>query len=225
MELSSSCIEKGTRELSVWPVAAAPGSDDQGKARAARESYRARLRFYAELYVEHSPSDVWSYFSNLSEWRRWSPICRGCRLNDERGELRLGSILEISFAVMGITMTVPSRVIQFDPPNVITWRGQKFGVNAIHSYRFIPRSEGTLLSNEETFSGVSFPLNGLMGKWYRVNNLSEASLQGIKRELLRTRRVNQCDPKESSGPAYVGGSLRSDAKEANVKIVAKDASM
>jgi uncharacterized protein YndB with AHSA1/START domain len=166
LELSSVYIEEGIKD-----------------AREARESYREPLGFYAELYIEHSPSDVWSYFSNLANWRRWSPICRGCRLNCDRGELRLGSILEISFAVMGITMMVPSRVVQFDPPNLITWQGQKFGVNATHSYRFIPRNEGTLLCNEETFRGVSLPLKGLMSAWYRATKLSEVSLQGIRREL------------------------------------------
>ena len=171
--------------MSVWPVATAPGSDDQRKARAARESYRAPLRFYAELYVERLPSDVWSYFSDLAKWRHWSPICRGCRLNDDRGELRLGSILEISFAVMGITMTVPSQVVQLDPPNLITWQGQKFGIKATHRYHFIPRNGGTLLCNEETFTGVGFPVNGLMSAWYRASKLSEESLQGIRRELLR----------------------------------------
>ena len=208
LQLLSTYIEEGINET-----------------RATREAHRAPLRFYAELYVERLPSDVWSYFSDLAKWRHWSPICRGCRLNDDRGELRLGSILEISFAVMGITMTVPSQVVQLDPPNLITWQGQKFGIKATHRYHFIPRNGGTLLCNEETFTGVGFPVNGLMSAWYRASKLSEESLQGIRRELLKTRAVNQCGPKESPGPAYLGGSLLSDAKETNVKIVAKDASM
>ncbi|HEX9423009.1 MAG TPA: NAD(P)-binding domain-containing protein [Pyrinomonadaceae bacterium] len=38
----------------------------------------------------------------------------------DQARLRLGSILEISFAVMGMMMTVPCRVTQFDPPGSIT---------------------------------------------------------------------------------------------------------
>lgn len=179
MELSSIYLEEGIK---------APR-----EACATRDTYRLPLSFQAELYVEHSPSEVWSYFSNLAEWRRWSPICRGCRLNDERGELQLGSILEISFAVMGITMTVPSRVVQLDPPNVITWQGQKFGIKATHRYRFIPQNEGTLLRNEETFTGVRLPLNLLMSAWYRASKLSEESLQGIRRGLMTTG-ISQSQP-------------------------------
>ena len=142
------------------------------------------LRFYAELFVEHSPSDIWSYFVDLARWPRWSPICRGCRLSDDQGELRSGSILEVSFAILGVTLMAPCRVIQFEPPQSITWQGELFGVQATHTYRFIPWNEGTLMCNEETFVGVNPPLKRLMLAWYGASRLSEKSLQGIKRELL-----------------------------------------
>jgi hypothetical protein len=98
--------------------------------------------------------------------------------------LRSGSVLEVSFTIAGVTVTVPCRVMQFDPPKSITWQGELFGVQATHTYRFVPRNEGTLLCNEETFAGVSFPLNGLIRTWYRTSRLSETSLQGIQRALL-----------------------------------------
>jgi hypothetical protein len=87
---------------------------------------------------------------------------------------------------MGITMTVPVRIVQFDPPTSITWQGQRFGINASHTYRFTPYCEGTLLSNEEKFSGARFPLRKLIAAWYRMTNLSQESLEGIERELLRS---------------------------------------
>ena len=147
------------------------------------------LRFYSELFLEHSPADVWSFFSDLAKWRRWSPICRDCRLTgDDPGELQLGSVLAISFAVAGINLTVPARVVQFNPPTSITSQGQKFGVQAIHRYDFIPRNQGTLLCNEEVFTGVGFPLNRLISAWYRTSKLSSESLEGIKRELARGER-------------------------------------
>ena len=169
----------------VWSPYERESLEETRDLRVARE---APLRFYAELFVEHSPADVWTFFSDLAKWRRWSPICRDCRLRDDRGELQRGSILEISFAVGGIHLTVPARVVQFDPPKSITWQGQKFGIQATHRYGFIPRNEGTLLCNEEVFAGVGFPLNRLMSAWYRASKLSSESLKGIKRELARGER-------------------------------------
>ena len=145
----------------------------------------APLRFYAELYVKRSPDAVWSYFSNLGQWRRWSPICRGCRLDDSGGTLRLGSVLEISFAVLGVVVTVRSRVVEFDPPCIIAWHGQRWGIHATHRYCFLPQNEGTLLCNEETFTGVRFPVNRLMRTWYGASKLSEGSLHGLRNELAR----------------------------------------
>jgi ligand-binding SRPBCC domain-containing protein len=164
--------------------------------REAAESRLAPLRFYAELFVEYSPEVVWSQFSDLTKWTEWSPICRGCRINDEQTNLECGSILEVSFAIMGVTLTVPARVIRFDPPTSITWRGEKLGIKASHTYSFIPRKGGTLLCNEETFTGAGFPLNGLITAWYRMSKLSGRSLAGLRRELEKT--TSPCAPYETS---------------------------
>jgi ligand-binding SRPBCC domain-containing protein len=152
--------------------------------RVAREVPGARRRYYAELFVEHSPEAVWKFFSDFAKWTTWSKVCRGCRLRDD-DELQLGSVLEISSALFGVTFTVPATVVEFDPPTRITWRGQKWGIRAIHTYRFLPRNGGTLLCNEETFSGVWFPFSALMSPWYRATDFSRQSLEGIRRELAR----------------------------------------
>jgi ligand-binding SRPBCC domain-containing protein len=151
------------------------------------ESRRTTLSFYAELFVEHSPAAVWSFFTDLGRWSEWSPICRGCRLRGNGDELTLGSVLEISFAVMGITLTVPSTVVEFDPPGTIAWRGEKFGIQALHSYRFVSHAGGTLLCNAETFTGTNPLSRRLMSAWYRKSKLSRQSLEGIRRELRHGR--------------------------------------
>lgn len=166
-----------------------PLTTDSAKGSAANGVYLALgaesrpLRFYAELFVEHSPADVWALFSDFERWTTWSPICRGCRLRDDGKELQVGSVLDISFSVMGLRLMVPSTVVQFDPPASIAWHGTKFGLHAIHSYRFLPREQGTLLCNEETFFGAGLPQAGLMGAWYRSSKLSSRSLVGLKRQL------------------------------------------
>jgi hypothetical protein len=133
--------------------------------------------------VEHSPEAVWKFFSDFARWTTWSSVCRGCRLRDGgelQRELQLGSVLEISSALLGVPFTVPATVVEFEPPTRITWRGQKRGIHAIHSYRFRPRNGGTLLCNEETFSGVWFPFSALMGPWYRATDFSRQSLERIR---------------------------------------------
>jgi hypothetical protein len=137
------------------------------------DAQRSLLCFYAELQVEYSLADVWSYFSDLVQWNRWSPVCRACRL--EGDGLQLGSVLVLSFAILGITITVPCRVVEFDPPGLIAWQGEKFGIRATHRYRFVSFAEGTLLSNEEIFTGLSSPAKELVSAWYRASKLSEAS--------------------------------------------------
>lgn len=148
------------------------------------ELQKARLHFYDELWVERSPSAVWSYFTDFTKWQVWSPICSSCHVAGT-GNLQLGSVLQISFAILGVNLTVAATVVKFEPPGLISWHGQKFGIDAIHTYRFIPLRDGTQMYNDETFSGVGFPLNRLIASWYRASKLSSQSLQGIKGELLK----------------------------------------
>jgi hypothetical protein len=140
------------------------------------------LRFYAELYVEHHPAAVWSYFSDLTQWNRWSPICLDCRLVDGVA-LRTGSVMRIRFRVARITTVVLANVITLSSPRIITWTGGKFGLNAVHTYRFESCGTGTLMINEEQILGAPFPVSNMIRRWYKASDLSFQSLAGIKREL------------------------------------------
>lgn len=140
------------------------------------------MRFYAELYVEQSPATVWSYFSDLTQWSRWSPICLDCRLV-EGVQLGTGSVMRIRFRVAHITTVVLANLISVSSPHVITWTGAKYGLNAVHTYRFEQHGSGTLMINEERISGAPFPLRNAISRWYRARDLSFQSLAGIKREL------------------------------------------
>jgi uncharacterized protein YndB with AHSA1/START domain len=140
------------------------------------------MRFYAELYVEQNPATVWSYFSDLTQWNRWSPICLECRLV-EGVQLGTGSVMRIRFRVARITTVVHASVISLKSPHVITWTGAKYGLNAVHTYRFESHGTGTLMINEERISGARFPISNAIRRWYKTSNLSFQSLAGLKREL------------------------------------------
>jgi len=140
------------------------------------------MRFYAELYVEQSPATVWSYFSDLTQWSCWSPICLECRLVKGR-QLGTGSVLRLQFRVARISTVVLANVVAMRSPHVITWTGAKYGLSAVHTYRFESHGSGTLMINEERIFGARFPISHAIRRWYKANDLSFRSLAGIKREL------------------------------------------
>ncbi|HEY6187852.1 MAG TPA: SRPBCC family protein [Pyrinomonadaceae bacterium] len=140
------------------------------------------LRFYAELYVERPPSVVWSLFSDPARWNQWSPICHESRLLGSE-QLATGSVLQLRLSMSGIPITIQTRLINVNPHSVISWHGRAFGIEAMHTYRLRAHKTGTLITNEEVFYGVTFPLNHLIAGWYRMSRLSSSSLDGIKRAL------------------------------------------
>jgi hypothetical protein len=140
------------------------------------------MRFYAELYVEQSPATVWSYFSDLTQWSCWSPICLECRLVQGL-QLGTGSVMRIRFRVARISTVVLANVVHMRSPYVITWTGAKYGLSAVHTYRFESHGSGTLMINEERIFGARFPISNAIRRWYKASDLSFQSLSGIKREL------------------------------------------
>jgi carbon monoxide dehydrogenase subunit G len=144
------------------------------------------LRFYAELYVERPPATVWSLFSDPERWNRWSPICHESRLLGD-GRLAMGALLQLRFSISGIPVTIQTRLVAVNPRSHISWHGRAFGIEAMHTYRFLAHRNGTLITNEEVFYGVAFPFNHLIKGWYRMSKLSTSSLQGIKRALEREK--------------------------------------
>jgi Polyketide cyclase / dehydrase and lipid transport len=140
------------------------------------------MRFYAELYVKQSPAIVWSYFSDLTQWSRWSPICLECHLTEGR-QLGTGSVMRIRFRVARVSTVVLANVVRMSSPHVITWTGAKYGLSAVHTYRFESHGSGTLMINEEQISGARFPISNAIRRWYKASDLSFQSLAGIKREL------------------------------------------
>ena len=140
------------------------------------------LHFYAMLYVERSPAAVWSYFSDLTQWSRWSPICLDCRLV-EGTRLETGSVMRIRFRVACIPTVVLASVINIRSPHVIAWTGAKYGLSAVHTYRFESHGSGTLMINEERIFGAPFPISSAIRRWYKASDLLFQSLAGIKREL------------------------------------------
>ena len=91
--------------------------------------------------------------------------------------------MRIRFRVARITTVVLASVISIRSPHVITWTGAKFGLSAIHTYRFESHGSGTLMINEERIFGAPFPISNAIRRWYKGSDLSFQSLAGIKREL------------------------------------------
>ena len=145
-------------------------------------SAREPLRFYSELQCEQSPTEVWDYFLDFKQWPNWSPICVECRPTTS-GTIIVGSVLLIRFRVLWFTISVNAPIVDYEPGRSITWTGKKFGLNAIHSYRFVANSTGTQMSNEEIIFCDSRFVRWLIKGWYRATNLSRASLEGIRREV------------------------------------------
>jgi hypothetical protein len=137
------------------------------------------VRVYSEIYTSRPPAEVWRCLSDLTWWTKWSPICRGCRTADS-GAVRVGSTLLMRLRILGLTLTIRTRVVCANPPEVIGWEFRGLGIKASHTYRLRHQGTGTLMSNEEILTGLPRLPRFLVRSWFASTDLSRRSLSGIR---------------------------------------------
>ena len=101
----------------------------------------------------NAPSEVvWRVFSRLEEWGQWNTACDRCRLT--AGErLEPGACLTFVVKPFVFPVRVAPRVVSCDPGREVVWEGGRWGIHAVHRWRFSERPGGVRLESTETFGG------------------------------------------------------------------------
>ncbi|HZS24771.1 MAG TPA: SRPBCC family protein [Gaiellaceae bacterium] len=97
--------------------------------------------------VAAPPAVVWALLAGIEDWPRWQHEVEYARLS---GPLEPGTTFRWKAGRFGIR----SRLEEVEPERSIGWSGGALGVHARHSYRLEPAEGGTLVSSEESWSGL-----------------------------------------------------------------------
>lgn len=99
----------------------------------------------SEIEVAASPEMVWG---GLTDIRRWLGPGREVGVVGRRASRGNAVPLEVGAG------TITSTLRSVEPPHLIAWTGTTFGIRAIHVYRLERRGDTTIVTSEESGSGL-----------------------------------------------------------------------
>jgi hypothetical protein len=133
----------------------------------------------AEIDINAPSEVVWRVFSRLEEWGQWNTACDSCRLT--AGErLEPGACLTFVVKPFVFPVRVAPRVVSCDPGREVVWEGGRWGIHAVHRWRFSARPGGVRLESTETFGGPLMQPARLFGLQRRLHALTERMLAQIR---------------------------------------------
>ncbi|MDX3322857.1 SRPBCC family protein [Streptomyces sp. ME03-5684b] len=117
---------------------------------------------------------VWQLHTDIDGWPRWQTDIGSARAD---GPVASGSTFHWTTAGLSISSTVHL----LEAPERILWGGTAHGITALHEWRFEADGDGTLVHNEESWSGDPVDAD--------TENLREALGQSLDSWLQHLRRT------------------------------------
>ncbi|MGB0097938.1 MAG: SRPBCC family protein [Solirubrobacteraceae bacterium] len=154
--------------------------------------------YNASLETPHPLEEVFAYLSDFSSTAEWDPgVVEAQRVGD--APLREGTEFQVVAAFLGRETRLTYRIIEYDPPNAVTLRGESSTVVSLDRITFEPSGEGTRITYDADLAlkgplKLADPLLGLA-----FNRVGDRALAGM-RKTLGTQHVVQRPP--LAGPSH-----------------------
>jgi hypothetical protein len=101
----------------------------------------------SEIEIAAAPEIVWDVLTTIDRWPEWNPAVKKVSMQHGLAE---GS----TFRWKAGPGTIKSTLQRIEPPRLIAWTGQTFGIKANHMYALEPRDGKTYVRTEESYDGL-----------------------------------------------------------------------
>ena len=139
-------------------------------------------RYRASVDTSRAPADVFEYLSDFSNALEWDPgVVEAARAGD--GPVGEGSEFTLVAVFLGRRNTLTYRVVEYDPPSAVTFRGENSSVISLDRITFEPLGPGTRVTYDAELSlkgpmRLADPLLGLAFK-----RVGDQALGGLREKL------------------------------------------
>jgi hypothetical protein len=133
----------------------------------------------ADIRIEAPLPVVWQVFSRLDDWKDWNTACSSCRFT-AGDELADGACFTFVVRPIVFPVRVQPRVVSCEPGREVVWEGRRFGIRAVHTWRFEEKEGGVVLESREVFKGPLLLLGRLVGVPGRLHRLTVRMLEQIR---------------------------------------------
>ncbi len=145
--------------------------------------------YSATVDVPGRPEEAFAYLSDFSTTEEWDPgVVEATRVGDAPvGE---GSEFRLVAEFLGRRTALTYRVVEYDPPNAVTFRGENSTVISLDRVTFAPSDGGTRITYDADLAlkGVFKLADPLLGLAF--NRVGDRALAGLRATLGSRQPVN-----------------------------------
>jgi carbon monoxide dehydrogenase subunit G len=166
--------------------------------------------YKASVDTDRPRDEVFAYLSDFSTTEEWDPgVVEAERLGDE--PLGEGTEFRLVAAFLGRKTALTYRIVEYDPPNVVTVRGENSTVVSLDRITFEALDGATRITYDAklTLKGPLTVADPLLGLAFR--GVGDRALAGLRRTLGAEQAVGSGQPERL--PALSGRALDGEAYE------------
>ena len=142
-------------------------------------------RYKATVDTPSSPDEAFAYLSDFSTAEEWDPGTVRSR-TPRRGQLGEGTEFRLVADFLGRKTTLTYRIVEYDPPNAVTFRGENSSVVSLDRITFEPSDGGTRITYDADLK--------LKGPFKLADPLLRARFQAGRRPCPRRHAKDAGDP-------------------------------
>ncbi|HEY5046075.1 MAG TPA: SRPBCC family protein [Solirubrobacteraceae bacterium] len=138
--------------------------------------------YNASLDTPRPPDEMFAYLSDFSSTQEWDPgVIEAERLGD--APVREGTEFRLLASFLGRKTPLTYHIVEYDPPNAVTFRGENSTVVSLDRITFEPSERGTRITYDADLA-LKGPLK-LAGPLLGVafNRVGARALAGLRRTL------------------------------------------
>lgn len=101
--------------------------------------------YEASLHTPRPPEEMFAYLSDFSTTERWDPgVIEAERLGE--GPVHEGTEFRLLTSFLGRKVPLVYRIVEYDPPSAVTFRGESSTVVSLDRITFEPANGGTRIT-------------------------------------------------------------------------------
>jgi len=142
--------------------------------------------YNASVDTRRPPDEVFAYLSDFSSTQEWDPgVIEAERISD--APVREGTEFRLLASFLGRQTPLTYRIVEYDPPNAVTFRGENSTVVSLDRITFEPADGGTRITYDADLAPKG--LIKLAGPLLRVafKRVGSRALAGLRKTLGESR--------------------------------------
>ena len=108
---------------------------------------KAPVKASEEIEIKSNQEKIWNTMINIADWTKWNPDIKKVLINDVPH-------VGLNFKWKSGPGMISSQILYLTPNNCIAWKGNTFGIKAIHIWNIEEKEGYCIVKTSESWEGL-----------------------------------------------------------------------